>query len=168
MEALCDVFHHGSKRVAKVTLETKSAILPVNQQMALFPSSYWNRCNGVMTDPMVKSDLIFAKKEKNSGKMSHSRPYSRHREQKFRELSAADKQCRSPWVPALPLCWGLRLQPYARSCDTAVVEVSALLGRLWDPTSLCCVPGTKGHSRDFSVAGRSTSIPAPALTLQTL
>ena len=73
MEALCDVFHHGSKRVAKVTLETKSAILPVNQQMALFPSSYWNRCNGVMTDPMVKSDLIFAKKEKNSGKMSHSR-----------------------------------------------------------------------------------------------
>ena len=58
-----------ARRVAKVTLETKSAILPVNQQMALFPSSYWNRCNGVTTDPMVKSDLIFVKKEKkNSGK----------------------------------------------------------------------------------------------------
>lgn len=32
--------------------------------MALFPSSYWNRCDGVMTDPMVKSDLIFVKEKK--------------------------------------------------------------------------------------------------------
>ena len=48
------------KTTVRVPLEMKSAILPVNQQMVMFPGHKSQR-NGIKTDPVVKSTLILVK-----------------------------------------------------------------------------------------------------------